>query len=50
VELKDETAQEAVKELRKHLRKGAVTLLYAAKDEQHNNAAALKAWLERKGR
>jgi uncharacterized protein YeaO (DUF488 family) len=49
-ELKDETAQEAVKELRKHLRKGPVTLLYAAKDEQHNNAVALKAWLERKGR
>jgi uncharacterized protein YeaO (DUF488 family) len=49
-ELKAETAQEAVRELRNHLRKGRITLLYAAKDEEHNNAVALKAWLERKGR
>ncbi len=49
-ELKDEAAQEAVRELKKHLRSGPVTLLYAAKDEEHNNAVALKAWLERKGR
>ena len=46
----DEVAQEAVQALRQHLRKGPVTLLYAAKDEEHNNAVALKAWLERKGR
>jgi uncharacterized protein YeaO (DUF488 family) len=26
--------------------KGAVTLLYAARDEAHNNAVALKAWLD----
>src|SRR5262245_1404044 len=39
-ELKDEAAQDAVQELRHHLRKGPVTLLYAAKDEQHNNAVA----------
>jgi uncharacterized protein YeaO (DUF488 family) len=29
-------------------RDGSVTLLFAAKDEQHNNAVALKAFLERK--
>jgi len=39
-------AEAAVKELRGHLRKGPVTLLYAARDERRNNAVALKAWLE----
>ena len=29
-------------------RKGNVTLLFAAKDAEHNNAVALKAFLERK--
>ena len=29
-------------------RKGTVTLLFAAKDAEHNNAVALKAFLERK--
>jgi uncharacterized protein YeaO (DUF488 family) len=29
-------------------RKGKVTLLFAAKDAEHNNAVALKAFLERK--
>ena len=42
------TTDEAAKELRRHIRKGAVTLLYAARDEAHNNAVALKAWLTRK--
>ncbi|MDK1374832.1 MULTISPECIES: DUF488 domain-containing protein [unclassified Sinorhizobium] len=46
-ELEDETAQAAVQELRKHLAKGPVTLLYAARNEERNNAVALKAWLER---
>jgi uncharacterized protein YeaO (DUF488 family) len=46
-ELKGEAAQAAVQELRDHLRHGKVTLLYAARDESHNNALALKAWLER---
>ena len=41
-------ADEAVKELRGHLRKGPVTLLYAARDEEHNNAVALKQWLGRR--
>ena len=36
---------EAVAELRRHVRKGTVTLLYAAKDEQFNNARALKEYL-----
>jgi uncharacterized protein YeaO (DUF488 family) len=47
-ELEGATAQAAVKELRGYLRKGPVTLLYAARDEQHNNAVALRAWLETK--
>jgi uncharacterized protein YeaO (DUF488 family) len=41
-------AGEAVKILRGHLREGPVTLLYAARDEEHNNAVALKAWLQRR--
>lgn len=45
-ELKE--ADEAVGILRGHLRKGPVTLLYAARDERHNNAVALKAWLARR--
>ena len=40
-------AGSAVQELRGHLRKGPVTLLYAARDEAHNNAVALKQWLAR---
>jgi len=47
-ELESEAAQEAVTALRRHLRKGTVTLLYAARDEAHNNAVALKAWLTRR--
>jgi uncharacterized protein YeaO (DUF488 family) len=39
---------DAVKALRGHLRKGAVTLLYAARDEERNNAVALKLWLARR--
>ena len=33
--------------LRKLPRRQPVTLLYAARDEAHNNAVALKRWLER---
>jgi uncharacterized protein YeaO (DUF488 family) len=47
-ELKSPEAHAAAKELRGQLRKGAVTLLYAARDEEHNNAVALKQWMERK--
>ncbi|WP_018236487.1 DUF488 domain-containing protein [Ensifer sp. BR816] len=49
-ELEGEAARAAATELRVHLKKGAVTLLYAARDESHNNAVALKAWLELNGR
>jgi uncharacterized protein YeaO (DUF488 family) len=45
-ELQAEPAREAVRELTDLAAKGPVTLLYAAKDEAHNNARALKAWLE----
>ncbi|WEX76624.1 DUF488 domain-containing protein [Sinorhizobium numidicum] len=47
VELEGETAQAAVSDLLERLGEGPVTLLYAARDEQRNNAVALKAWLER---
>jgi uncharacterized protein YeaO (DUF488 family) len=49
-ELKAPEAKAAIKELRRHLRAGPVTLLYAAKDEAHNNAVALLAWLKRSKR
>ena len=45
-ELKAAAAQAAAKTLFDMLRSGPVTLLYAARDEDHNNAVALKAWLE----
>jgi len=38
---------EALKPLREALRNGPVTLVYAAHDMEHNNAVALKAFLER---
>ena len=40
-ELKQEPAKSAVADLRKKLRGHRVTLLYAARDEAHNNAVAL---------
>ena len=45
-ELAAETALAASRILFDHLRNGPVSLLYAARDEKRNNAAALKAWLE----
>jgi uncharacterized protein YeaO (DUF488 family) len=36
-----------VNELKDLLSQGSVTLVYGAKDEQHNDAVALKAYLER---
>ena len=45
-ELAAEPARSAVMQLREHLARGAVTLLYAARDTERNNAVALKAWLE----
>ncbi len=41
----DDEAQATCTDLRSRARKGTVTLLFAAKDEQHNNAAALKRYL-----
>jgi uncharacterized protein YeaO (DUF488 family) len=40
---------EAVKELEKAAHKGSMTLVYGAKDEEHNNAVALKVYLEKHG-
>jgi uncharacterized protein YeaO (DUF488 family) len=48
LELKSAEAQAAVAEIETLLRKGPVTLLYAARDEAHNNAVALKAWLDKR--
>jgi uncharacterized protein YeaO (DUF488 family) len=39
-----------VAELRRLGRRGTLTLVYGAKDERHNNAVALKAYLSRRGR
>ena len=36
----------AVAQLNEIIRNGPVTLLFAAKDQEHNNAAALKEYLE----
>ena len=35
----------AIAELRKHARRGPVTLVYSAKDQEHNQAVALKEYL-----
>ncbi|WP_097140711.1 DUF488 domain-containing protein [Rhizobium subbaraonis] len=48
-ELAGDGPQAALSTLRDKEKNGPVTLLYAAKDEQHNNAAALKAWLAQHG-
>ncbi|HKU93939.1 MAG TPA: DUF488 family protein [Vineibacter sp.] len=49
-ELAQPAAAAAVATLRTHLAKGAVTLLYGARNEERNNATALKAWLEHASR
>ncbi len=41
---------DAVKQLRMLAKKGTMTLLFGAKDEKHNNATALKEYLEPKRR
>jgi uncharacterized protein YeaO (DUF488 family) len=46
-ELEQEPAKTAAATLREKARREPVTLLYAARDETHNNAVALKAWLDR---
>ena len=46
-ELEQEPAKTAAESLRQRIRHEPVTLLYAARDQDHNNAVALKALLER---
>jgi uncharacterized protein YeaO (DUF488 family) len=46
-ELARDPAKAAAARLRKLAREQPVTLLYAARDEIHNNAVALEEWLER---
>ena len=41
---------DAVAELREHLGKGAVTFVFSSKEERLNNAAALVAYLKKRGR
>ncbi len=43
-----ETNDEAVARLREELRKGPVTLLYAARDQEHNEALVLRDYLVRR--
>lgn len=45
-ELEREPAASAAQALLAQRKRGPVTLVYAARDEDHNNAVALKAWLE----
>jgi uncharacterized protein YeaO (DUF488 family) len=47
-ELTSAAAQAAVAELEGLMSKGPVTLLYAARDDAHNNAVALKSWVEKR--
>lgn len=47
VELAQEPASAAAADLFARSKKSAVTLLYAARDEERNNAVALKNWLAR---
>jgi len=42
--------QDAVDLIRTEAKKGTVTLVYAAKDEQHNGALALKEFIEQRKR
>ena len=46
-ELRAPEKQAALQDLITRARKGRVTLIYAAKDTEHNSAVALKAFLER---
>ena len=41
-------AQKPVEQLRKLIKQGKLTLIYAARDEQHNSAIILKDFLEQK--
>lgn len=43
-----DSAPEAVEELRKAIGKRKATFLFAARDERHNNAVALKEYLQKR--
>ena len=45
-ELEREPAQSAARDLLERLSREPVTLLFAVRDETHNNAVALKEWLD----
>lgn len=45
LELEKEPARTAAHVLLRRMARGPITLLYAAREEAHNNAVALKAWL-----
>lgn len=47
-ELKDK--KEAVKILKQNIKKNDVTFVYSARNDEHNNALALKEFLEKKGK
>lgn len=44
-----EVVEDGVAQIRDALSTGPVTLLYAAKDDAHNNAVALLLWLQSRG-
>ena len=46
LELAQEPAASAARDLLARIRQGPVTLLYAARNEARNNASALKTWLQ----
>ena len=48
LELSSPPAMQALQTLRECMAAGNVTLLFAARDDTHNNAVALKSWLERR--
>jgi len=48
LELAQEPAASAARDLLARIRQGPVTLLYAARNEARNNASVLKAWLARR--
>ncbi len=47
-ELRGETAQALLSDLARRSRRGTVTLVFGAKDAEHNDAVALKAIIDRK--
>jgi uncharacterized protein YeaO (DUF488 family) len=49
-ELEQPAAQFAVRDLLDRATPGPVTLLFAARDETHNNAVALREWLDNRVR